>query len=277
MPDEGTSEESDFGLSDTADGEERVPEMKISDCELTDAGISIDESEIPTPAEMAEIYTHEDESILMNVIMSGDKERATVVLEGFFGQVDCGNREKADYLVMNLIRTFVKLIANIKISKEDNKYNFEHMLRIIKLESVDAMKEAAVEIACDICSGIEQIKPDNDKSVSKRVMEYVEQNYTDRELDVSKISDFLKFSPSYSIKLFKQESGEGISNYINRTRVEKAKELLVLDVYRVEQIAKMVGFYDSRALSRSFKRFYGVTPTQYRDISFLETNNGGNK
>ena len=65
-----------------------------------------------------------------------------------------------------------------------------------------------------------------------------------------------------------------LSYYINRVRVGKARELLILDMYRVEQVAHMVGYLDSRALARAFKRFYGVTPSQYKEISYIETNTG---
>ena len=53
----------------------------------------------------------------------------------------------------------------------------------------------------------------------------------------------------------------------------KAKELLGLDMYRIEHIAEMVGYPNSRALSRSFKRIEGITPSQYRDILTIISDN----
>lgn len=220
------------------------------------------------------IYTPADEESLSNVILVGDEEKVKELLDGFFSQAEVSGRAAAEYLVMNLIRSFVRLIANIKIKNDESKYKFENMLHIIKLDDIAAMKTAATELACDLCKQINSIRQGSgDSYIKERVIKYVEENYSDRELDVSKISDHLGFSPSYAIRLFKQETGEGIASYINRVRVEKAKELLMLDFYRVEQIAKMVGFLDSRSLSRTFKKFYGITPTEYRDIASLETNN----
>ena len=227
-------------------------------------------------AELAKnVYTNKDEEFITNFIMLGKEKEAKQMLAECFERVgnDAGD-EMVNYLVTNLVRTFVKLVANIKTDKKDSKYKFENMLRLVRLSTVDEMKEAVCEIAESLCSEVRQIRDDKEESISKRVQSYVEENFSDRELDVSKISDFLGLSPSYATRLFKQETGEVLSYYINRVRVGKARELLLLDMYRIEQVAHMVGYLDSRALSRSFKRFYGVTPSQYKEMSYIETNTG---
>ena len=54
---------------------------------------------------------------------------------------------------------------------------------------------------------------------------------------------------------------------INRVRVEKAKTLMLTTEYSLEKIAQKVGFLDTRALGRVFKRIEGIVPSKYREIA----------
>lgn len=250
----------------------REPFASIKECnEVTSAYDEDEELSAYDVSQLDKIYSHTDEAKLTGLIMSADASEARAMLESFFtalAEIDA-DREMANYLVMSLIRTFVKLIANIKV-KDDSKYKFDNLLKIIKLDDVESMRDAIIDISDSLCTELALRKTDGEESIGKRVEKYVAENYSNHELDVSKISDYLGLSPSYATKLFKQETGEVLSGYINKIRVDKAKELLLLNIYRVEQIAQMVGYLDSRALGRAFKRIYGLTPSQYKEIASIE-------
>lgn len=223
-------------------------------------------------AQLDEIYSHDDEEKLMNLVMLEKTDEAQELVKSFFAALTeiGGGRDKANYLAMNLIRTFVKLISHIRVT-DSSRYKFDNLLSIIMLDNVESMQEALIELVDGICCEIGLGKGNSDESIGERVRKYVEQNYSNHDLDVSKIGNYLSLSPSYATKLFKEETGEVLSNYINRVRVDKAKELLMLNIYRIEQIAKMVGYLDARALNRAFKRLYGLTPSQYKDIASIES------
>ena len=55
---------------------------------------------------------------------------------------------------------------------------------------------------------------------------YIEQNYMDNTLSLSKIANALFVNSSYLSHLFKQESGSNLSDYLTRVRLDKAKRLL---------------------------------------------------
>ena len=66
-------------------------------------------------------------------------------------------------------------------------------------------------------------------------------------------------------KRFKEQTGEKMLNYINKYRINKAKELLRERDLSVTNTAKQVGFQNSVTLIRLFKKYEGVTPGKYKE------------
>lgn len=56
-------------------------------------------------------------------------------------------------------------------------------------------------------------------------------------------------------------------NYVTELRINKAKELLKDDTMKIGEISASVGFNDMRYFAKIFKKYMGVTPSDYRNIS----------
>lgn len=96
-----------------------------------------------------------------------------------------------------------------------------------------------------------------------KIISHIESNYSDTNLNMSKIGDMLRMTPAYLSKLFKNEKGESVSEYINKVRIDKAKELLSNPNYRIEDISEMVGFGSVRTFNRTFRALTGISPSKY--------------
>jgi two-component system response regulator YesN len=71
-------------------------------------------------------------------------------------------------------------------------------------------------------------------------------------------------SESYFSRLFKRETGENVINWVNRYRMEKAKELMRRDHgYKVYEVAEMVGFRDYKYFCKNFSRYTGMSPKKF--------------
>lgn len=75
-------------------------------------------------------------------------------------------------------------------------------------------------------------------------------------------------SPSYFSRLFHRELGENFINYVNRQKVQWAKERLRSTNDSVAQIAQDLGYMDSSYFISVFKRFEGTTPLVYRQHKY---------
>ena len=74
----------------------------------------------------------------------------------------------------------------------------------------------------------------------------------------------LYMNPNYISQLFKKEAGVTFVHYVTQKRVDDAKKLLVTTQKTLSDIAIEVGFNDSFYFIKTFKKFVGVTPGQYR-------------
>jgi len=101
------------------------------------------------------------------------------------------------------------------------------------------------------------------KEIAKILM-YVNANLS-TDLSITHVAGIANMSESYFSHLFKNEMGISFVDYVNRVRIEKAKEMLVRTELRVNEIGSAVGIENSNYFSILFKKLAGSTPIQYRN------------
>lgn len=105
---------------------------------------------------------------------------------------------------------------------------------------------------------------DKNRGISRRVKEYIAEHYSDSGLSVNRISAEMNYSANYLGNAFKREYGESINDYLGKCRVEAAKHLMDETDMRIYEIAFAVGFNDQHYFSKTFRRFAGMSPSEYR-------------
>lgn len=84
------------------------------------------------------------------------------------------------------------------------------------------------------------------------------------DLSLKSHADFLNVNPSYLSTLFKRETGMTLTDYVNRQRVEHGIFLLNATDMQVQTIAQYCGIPDVNYFTKTFKKFIGKTPKEYR-------------
>lgn len=105
---------------------------------------------------------------------------------------------------------------------------------------------------------------DRTSLVTDRICQYIEDNLSE-DLSLVRLAEIHYFNPSYLSRFFKQESGINLSDFIDRCRVKKAKELLRDGNMKVRDVAVEVGYEAAHSFTRFFKKVTGMTPQEYRD------------
>lgn len=75
----------------------------------------------------------------------------------------------------------------------------------------------------------------------------------------------MDISPYYFSKLFKQETGENFIEYLTEVRLRNARELLKDSGLSIKVICVESGYSDPNYFSRIFKKYEGVTPSEFRE------------
>ncbi|MGG1518124.1 helix-turn-helix domain-containing protein [Paenibacillus oryzisoli] len=92
---------------------------------------------------------------------------------------------------------------------------------------------------------------------------YLETHYTDQNLSLTSVADTFGISSSYLSRYFKNQTGTNFVDYVNRCRIEASKRLLTGET-TILQIAQKVGFDNDITYRRLFKKYMGITPSQYK-------------
>jgi two-component system response regulator YesN len=103
----------------------------------------------------------------------------------------------------------------------------------------------------------------NSKRIILKVVNYINSNY-DKKITLKSLAAYVNLSKQYLCNIFKKETGENIFAYINRIRVEKAKEMIKKYDYKVKELFDKVGFSDQQYFCKSFKRITGMTVAEYK-------------
>lgn len=104
----------------------------------------------------------------------------------------------------------------------------------------------------------------NEASVSENIKKVISENYANPDLGLQFLSDNLNLSQSYISRLFKQETGSTINQYIITYRIDTASSLLLNTSYKISDISRCCGFTDQNYFTKLFKKCTGTTPSDYR-------------
>ena len=96
-----------------------------------------------------------------------------------------------------------------------------------------------------------------------QAMDYIRENYSNQDLGLNHICDYLNISTSRFSSIFKEATGRTFTEVLTGVRMERAKQLLRQTSLKNYEIAEKVGFSDPHYFSIAFKKMTGKTPKEY--------------
>ena len=99
------------------------------------------------------------------------------------------------------------------------------------------------------------------------VKKYIEENVSNTDLSVDMLCRQHTMSRTGFFNKLKALTGYAPSDYIRLIRLQRAAQLLEHSEYQVTEIADMVGFSDAKYFREVFKKYYKVSPSEYRNSS----------
>lgn len=103
-----------------------------------------------------------------------------------------------------------------------------------------------------------------DNEIIRKVLNYMETRYMD-DISLITASEQVYINPVYLSRLFKKKTGENFVDILTRIRLRKACEMLCDCRFKTYEISDKVGIKDAGYFSQVFKKYFGMTPTEYRD------------
>jgi CheY-like chemotaxis protein len=156
----------------------------------------------------------------------------------------------------------VVILSSRMLNLEDVKRLERHAL--VTFQSKGVLSEAEIVAALHrALFGVDAL-PQQTSALVKRAVAYMHQNYA-RPLARWEIASAIGVSEDYLSRVFHRELGLSPWDYLNRYRIEQAKQLLRHTSDSIRAIASQVGFRDPLYFSRVFRRVAGLSPSAFRE------------
>lgn len=211
-------------------------------------------------------YPIEIESKLVSKVLNGNALGVKKVVDKIFGEkveYNKMSKEKVMEFSALLYNTLQRILLQLQEFYGDKKIIDINIDKIYRINDIYNLKESFLSILLDICK-ITKTEDQNDVDIVQlKIKTYLEENYS-KDLSLENLADYLGHSFKYTSILFKKVMGDNFKNYLNLYRIKRAKELMYNDKsLKIKDIASLVGCNSSNTFIRIFRKYEGVSPTQY--------------
>ena len=210
-------------------------------------------------------YPVDDEYLIGNHLNAGSYEQAIDRFHEILGK----NLER-DNLSVHALKLFffgieltaLRTIEQMGLNKE---LHFDPN-DIYKYQAKEELTDHIERVFADICR-LSATKRKNDHTELKdAVIQYVDRSYSNEQISLSMVAEAFNVSPSYISRFFKEQLDYNFLEYVNRKRIELAKEQLCDQTLDINTISRAVGYDNTSSFRRIFKKYVGISPSEYRCV-----------
>ncbi|MDD7795805.1 response regulator [Clostridium sp. 'White wine YQ'] len=211
-------------------------------------------------------YPVEEELAIINALRTGDNLIIDKYIESFYYSLSKGGFPLKNYLqgsTLSLLGSIYKFCIenDINIDFASTK-DFSPFHRILKCQTINEIKDQVKLIIDKIFNEFNKNHKNN--SLVSAAMNYIINNYN-KDISLETTAKVIYITPTYLSQLFKLETGVNFLEFLHSYRIEKSKELLKNRTLKNYQVAKLVGYSNEKHFSKTFKKYTGLTPKQFRE------------
>lgn len=169
------------------------------------------------------------------------------------------------FMVGNLYSSIFKELAQVGINAE---LVFENPIdEYRKLIACDTIRKA-MEVLRDnlgrVCAYVGEQKSGAYSKAVYKAIRYIGVHYNTPVLSMDEVAAKVELSPGRFSTLFKTETGTTFTEYLLKTRMERAKELMKNPSRKIYEVAMEAGYDNIPYFSTAFKKYTGSSPSEYR-------------
>lgn len=169
---------------------------------------------------------------------------------------------------VNYLATFILADIYRRFNQLGQKDYQRILMEIMQANDFQEMKQIVI-------SSLETIQQKlNVKSYTpnvQNVLALIDENYK-QDLTLKEVAEQFHLNVMYLGQLFKKETGQSFSKYLNHYRITKAKDLLIHSTNNVNEISEMIGYTSPGYFYKNFKKISGISPSDFRQKFGVKSN-----
>lgn len=205
--------------------------------------------------------------LLNHLLEAGQWKSAFNKLETIFTELNNCWRDSHEHLLetyFHIAGAFSYYVhRNNQLMKEALGENYDKMLNLDYFHTISQLQKWAYD-TLEIFKSSQHKEIQNSQSLLvKKVHDFVYEHIEKASLQT--ISNHLKLNQSYLSKLYKDQTGENLSDYLFRIRMQRAALLLKQTDKKVYEIAQELGYFKISYFIKLFRDYHGTTPQKFRE------------
>lgn len=212
-------------------------------------------------------YPELELNALYEATVEQDTEKIILIMEQLLESFP--KQTEIDFICMALycdvVRAYRRALNKTSLLSEELKM----LLNIEKKPSPQSVQEIKAIIGAILRQSIECMEKQSATSMAEdeeinEIFRFIRENRESPDLCVKMVASKFDLSISNLSHRVKKATGRNVSDYITEIRMEYAHELLKDTEYNIQTIASMVGYTQASSFVSKFKKYYSVTPAEYR-------------
>lgn len=228
-------------------------EEEIMDCARLEPGNGEDRSSYVVPWPQ-----------YVKLIHAGDEEGLERRIEEDIEQL----RSEPGITPAGLRSALADLLQQFRSELRSDAQADQQLLYFEELESVNRLTDIGDLIALVRQAGrrlLDSLDRESKSPVIVQLLERLHNSYME-PLSLKQFGFEYNVHPVYLGQLFQKEIGTSFNDYLNRYRIDKAKELLRESRHKVHEIAQSVGYLETGYFYKQFKKYVGISPLEYKEL-----------
>lgn len=236
-------------------------------------------------------FFNDDPTLYFKDIQSHDSEDYYIPearKEAFERSIRTGNREEMQNFIHYLSHLFMtfkspdmnrckhliiaSLLQAVQITNEkslphasSSDHSMTWIYQILDRQTLEDLMDYAENFLNDLISESCKNTLTHYDDTANQIVQYIKENYT-QDLSLDLLSEHFHFSATYISRLIRRSYGINFTEILSNTRLNEAKNLLQNSGMKTAEIGRAVGYHDTSYFIQSFKKKYGATPNEYRNI-----------
>lgn len=172
------------------------------------------------------------------------------------------------YIRKSLAAIFSNILQNAANNNTLDSEKVDYIYKNIEICATKSGFKNLIDIIIELCNCImiQEKEAGGGHSTIEKMAQYIDVNYAEN-ISLDFFADKYKMSPIYLSKIFKEFKGVNFSDYVNKVRMENARQLLLGSDLKIKELSVKSGYNDPNTFIKVFKKYFGVAPGEYRKMN----------
>lgn len=209
------------------------------------------------------------QKLLIESIYAGNEEEVKSLMSRIYeniSKVGAADRDSIKFFYWGIFEAIYNIRKSFKPSERGereknsiiNIYNLVH-----EADDLNTLHETLEQSVIDIVNKIKVYNQSHIDITMERAAQYIRDNYNS-SISLNDVAEHTYVSTYYLSRMFKKYFDKNFVDFLNEIRMEKAKQYLKDPKYKTYEVGELVGIPDAHYFSKLFKKFTGITATEFR-------------